>query len=230
MPQQDFRARLRPKSTTTKNQNGVQVNDVLGENNPSNILYPLWQTNGVLFPYTPSVSTGNAAEYDQTSIVHTIYGYNNYVKSYPKPINIDAEFTAQTTAEALYMLAVIWFFRSVTKSYFGISPYDKAGTPPPVLLFKYLGDYQFNNIPVVVKTFDYSYPADIDYVPVNTTIYSNYLKGVQLPPGTLDGFTYVPTHLKVHIELDTQYTPIELRNQFNLDDFRQGRLINKGYI
>ena len=245
--QQDQRARLQPKplapgysggnsANTPSNSDGtsntVRTNDVLGPCDHTNLLFPLWATNGVVFPYTPSVSTGNTAEYDPTTFIQTNYGYNAYVRSYPKPISISAEFTAQSNDEALYLLAVIHFFRSVTKSYFGINPYDKAGTPPPTLIFNYLGDYQFNNVPVIVKNFEYTLPADVDYVPINTTnsqIFSQNM-GVNLPPGNSGGYTWVPTHLTVSLDLDTQYIPIKLRNQFNLDKFRQGQLINKGYI
>jgi hypothetical protein len=223
MPAVDFRARLQPKSI-------INAVDILGPRDNTNILFPLYRTNGVLFPYTPTVSTGATAEYDQMPFVHSNYSYNSYIRSFPKPISISAEFTAQSNDEALYLLAVIHFFRSVTKSYFGITPYNKAGTPPPTLLFNYLGQYQFNNVPVIVKSFDYSYEATVDYVPVSTTtpqIYSAGL-GVNLPGST--GFTYVPTHIKVTVELDTQYIPIKIRNEFNLDKFRQGKLMDKGYI
>lgn len=226
MPQQDQRARLQPKAGRAESLS------ILGPKGPGNILYPLYQTGGVLFPYTPSISTGAVTEYDNTPFIHSNYNYNAYVRSYPKPISITAEFTAQTNDEALYLLAVIHFFRSVTKSYFGVSPYNKAGTPPPTLLFNYLGEYQFNNVPVVVKYFDYSYEANIDYVAVNTTqnqIYSANM-GVSLPAANSGGFTWVPTHMTCSLELETQYVPIQLRNQFNLDDFRSGKLVNNGYI
>lgn len=222
MANQDFRARLQPKTSAAAT--------ILGDNSPSNILYPLWGTRGVLFPYTPSVSTGSVVEYDPSTFIHSNYGYNAYVRSYPKPISISAEFTAQTTSEAMYLLAVLHFFRAVTKSYFGVNPYNKAGTPPPVLLFNYMGDYQFNKVPVVVKDFSYTYDARIDYVSVNTSGFSGDPKGVNLPAGSSGGMTQVPTHLSVTVELDTQYTPIDLRNNFNLDEFRSGKLINKGYI
>ena len=219
-----MRARLQPKSLYNE--------EVLGPRNSSNILFPLWSTRGVVFPYTPSVATGNVTEYDPTSFIHSNFGYNAYVRSYPKPISISAEFTAQSNDEALYLLAVISFFRSVTKSYFGINPYNKAGTPPPTLIFNYLGDYQFNNVPVVVKEFSYTYEANIDYVPVSTVnnqAFSDNI-GVNLPAGNNGGYTWVPTHLTVQLDLDTQYIPIKLRNEFNLDEFRQGKMINKGYI
>jgi len=224
MSNQDQRARLQPKSLDNE--------EVLGPRDPTNILFPLWSTRGVLFPYTPSVATGNVVEYDPSSFIHSNYGYNAYVRSYPKPISISAEFTAQSNDEAIYLLAVISFFRSVTKSYFGVNPYEKAGTPPPTLIFNYLGDYQFNNVPVIVKNFEYTYEADIDYIPISTAnnqIFSSNI-GVNLPIGNNGGFTWVPTHLKVQLDLDTQYIPIKMRNEFNLDKFRQGKLLNKGYI
>lgn len=226
MSQQDFRARLSPKTATA-------AQDILGSNDSGNILFPLYRTNGVMFPYTPTITTGSVVDYDQSSFVHSNYGYNAYVRSYPKTINISAEFTAQTTDEALYLLAVLHFFRSVTKSYFGVSPYNKAGTPPPVLKFNYLGDYQFNNVPVLIKNFDYTLPGNIDYVAVSTSsIGSSFAenKRVNLPKSANGGYTYVPTHLAVTLELDTQYIPIDLRNNFNLDLFREGKLMNKGYI
>jgi hypothetical protein len=223
MPQQDYRARLQPKSAAA-------AFDILGNRDPSNILYPLYSTNGVLFPYTPSVSTGSVADYDPSAFIHTNYGYNSYIRSYPKPISISAEFTAQTNDEALYLLSVLHFFRAVTKSYFGVNPYNKAGTPPPTLLFNYLGQYQFNNVPVLVKSFEYTYEANIDYVPVYTGSTGDYEGTVMLPNASSSGWSYVPTHLTVSLELDTQYIPIKLRNNFNLDEFREGKLYNKGYI
>lgn len=224
MPQQDYRARLLPKPGGTRT--------VLGEKSPSNILFPLHATGGVLFPYTPSLSSGNVADYDATAFIHTNYGYNAYMRSYPKPISLSTEFTAQTNEEALYLLAVMHFFRTVTKSYFGINPYNKAGTPPPTLIFNYMGDYQYNNVPVIIKSFDFKLDANIDYVPISTKDYISTPtdKGVNLPAGSYGGYTWVPTHMTVDIEMDTQYVPIKIRNEFNLDQFREGKLINKGYI
>lgn len=236
MAEQDFRARLSPKRIGTNAKTGERSkSDILGEDTPSNILYPLIQTRGVIFPFTPTVTTGNVAEYDASSFIHSNYGFNAYIRSFAKPISIAAEFTAQTNDEAMYLLAVIHFFRSATKSYFGIKPYAKAGTPPPVLLFNYLGEFQYNNVPVVIKSFDYTYPADVDYVPVytggnNTNYRYSPSVGVSMPNASSSGYSYVPAHMSVTLELDTQYTPIDLRNNFNLDDFRSGKLYNRGYI
>ena len=225
MSGQDFRARLGPKSM-------ADCADILGVQEKSNILFPLFATNGILFPYTPEITHGYKVEYDPTAFVHSIYGYNAYIRSYPKEIGIKAEFSAQTNNEAIYLLAVIHFFRANMKSYFGNTVYKKAGTPPPVLVFNYMGDYQFNNVPVVIKTFDYSYPATVDYVPVYTRDANSYSSdfGVSLAPGKNEGYTLVPAHMSVDITLDTQYTPVNLRDNFDLDAFRSGQLITGGYI
>jgi hypothetical protein len=221
----DHRARLQPKNIRN-------ARDILGEEKDSNILYPLYSTQGVIFPYTPTIVTGYAAEYAASEFVHTNYNYNSYVRSYPKDITITAEFTAQTNDEALYLLAVMHFFRSVTKSYFGVTPYNKAGTPPPVLLFSYMGEHQFNRVPVVVKSFDYTLPSDVDYVSVNTTDVSLYTTGfgVKLPRSNSSGYTQVPVLLTVTVVLDTQYSPIQTRNEFNLDLFRSGHLMDRGFL
>ena len=42
--------------------------------------------------------------------------------------------------------------------------------------------------------------------------------------------TYVPAKVTITITLDTYYTPDNLRDEFNLDDFREGKLLDKGYI
>lgn len=225
MSQEDFRARLQPKDYN-------KSETILGPREPTNLLFPLHSTRGVLFPYTPRVTTGNNAEYDNIPITHSIYSYNSYVSSTPKSISLVADFTAQTNDEALYMLAVIHFFKSVTKSYFGINPYERAGTPPPVLLFNYLGQYQFNNVPVLVKTVDYTYDKEIDYVAINTSNTSDFSStiGTEMPSEAYGGYTWVPTRLSITLELETQYIPIKTRNEFNLDDFRSGKLINKGYL
>jgi hypothetical protein len=72
-------------------------------------------------------------------------------------------FTAQDTTEANYLLAVIHFFRSVTKMFYGQDT-DLRGTPPPICLLNGFGGYQFSNHPGVVSSFSYNLPNDVDYI------------------------------------------------------------------
>lgn len=129
------------------------------------ILAPLRPTNGVIFPYTPSIETSYVADYDKTNLIHSNYKGQFYKSSSVSDIIIRGTFTAQDTKEAEYLLAVIHFFRSVTKMFYGQDP--QAGTPPPLVYLSGFGQYQFNNHPCVVTNFSYNLPSDVDYIRAN---------------------------------------------------------------
>lgn len=138
------------------------------------ILAPLAATDGVIFPYTPSITTTYSANYEQYDLVHSNYRGVFYKNSRVGDINIRGTFTAQDTAEANYLLAVIHFFRSATKMFYGQDA--ERGTPPPVCLLNGLGSYQFSDHPVVISSFNYTTPNDVDYIrAVNPNNYGDNL-------------------------------------------------------
>ena len=129
----------------------------------STILAPLYETDGVIFPYTPSIETSYNANYEMYDLTHSNFRGYFYKNSRVNDISIRATFTAQDTQEANYLLAVIHFFRSVTKMFYGAK--DKLrGAPPPLTYLSGLGQYQFNQHPCVVSQFNYSLPNDVDYI------------------------------------------------------------------
>jgi hypothetical protein len=128
---------------------------------PPGILAPL-APDGVIFPYTPTIQTGYKATYVTTDITHSNYKGYFYQGSAVEPFTISSTFTAQSTAEAEYLLAVIHFFKSVTKMFYGQDP--QRGTPPPLVYLTGLGEFQFNEHPCVVSGFTYDLPADVDYI------------------------------------------------------------------
>ena len=128
----------------------------------SGILSPLLATDGVLFPYTPTINTSYKANYSAADITHSNYKGYFYQGSSVEPVVISCPFTAQSTAEAEYLLAVIHFFKSVTKMFYGQDP--QRGSPPPLVYLTGLGEFQFNEHPCVVTSFTYDLPADVDYV------------------------------------------------------------------
>ncbi|BDR25906.1 hypothetical protein RVBP17_0510 [Pseudomonas phage sp. 30-3] len=210
----DSRAILKPK-------NALAANDLFGESNDQlvNILAPLKKTGGLIFPFRPIVTLAADAEYDESfHFTHTNYKYLAYVKSAPQPISVEAIFTSQTDVEARYTLAAMHFMRTVTKNYFGQTDLVRAGTPPPILSFNYLGTYMFKNVPVVVKNFSIILDNKVDYVPVR---FNNISEN-----------TDVPTQLTMTITLEPQYNPQEVRQTFDLSKFRTGELLknNKGFI
>jgi hypothetical protein len=129
------------------------------------ILAPLAATDGVVFPYTPAIETSYQAKYANYDLTHSNYRGYFYQNSSVENITIKGTFTAQDTREAAYLLAVIHFFKSVTKMFYGQDA--EAGTPPPLVYLSGFGKYQFNESPCVVTTFGYSLPTDVDYIRAN---------------------------------------------------------------
>jgi hypothetical protein len=126
------------------------------------ILAPLNDTFGVIFPYTPKIDIGYRATYSPADLTHSNYKNYFYQSSSVDNIRISGAFTAQDTVEAQYLLAVIHFFRSATKMFYGRD--TERGAPPPLLFISGLGEYQFNNHPCVLTSFEYNLPADVDYI------------------------------------------------------------------
>ena len=135
------------------------------------LLWPLRNTNGVIFPYTPMIDTAYKANYTQYDLTHSNYRGYFYQNSYVDTVNIKATFTAQDTVEANYLLAVIHFFRSVTKMFYGQDA--QRGSPPPLVFLSGLGDFQFNKHPCVVSQFNYNLPDDVNYIRAQSTLSVN---------------------------------------------------------
>lgn len=153
----DWRVRLRlaPRSTYLYN-----------DPDCGPVLWPLQNTDGVIFPYTPSIDTAYKANYDAYDLTHSNYRGYFYKNSSVDQINLKATFTAQDTTEANYLLAVIHFFRSATKMFYGQDA--QRGSPPPLCYLSGYGDYQFSEHPVVISQFNYNLPAEVNYIRAQT--------------------------------------------------------------
>lgn len=133
----------------------------------ADLLYPLAGTDGVIFPYMPQINSSYKANYEPSDLIHSNFKTYFYKNSSVDDITLIADFTAQDSSEANYMLAVIHFFKSVTKMFYGQDGKNggpKSGTPPPLCYLNGLGTYQFNDHPVVVTSFSYNLPNDVDYI------------------------------------------------------------------
>jgi hypothetical protein len=128
------------------------------------ILEPLQATDGVIFPYTPQIQVNYQANYEPSDLTHSNYKIFQYKNSGVDSISISCDFTAQDTYEANYLLAVIHFFRSVTKMFYGQDQNPKPGTPPPLCYLSGLGAFQFDAHPLAITSFNYSLPSDVDYI------------------------------------------------------------------
>lgn len=135
------------------------------------ILQPLVSTDGIIFPYTPKIDLSYKANYSPYELTHSNYRGYYYQNSSVGDIGLTAHFTAQSTADANYVLAVIHFFRSATKMFYGQDA--QRGTPPPLVFLSGLGQYQFNNHPCLISEFTYNLPDDVDYIRAQTSNNAN---------------------------------------------------------
>jgi len=206
------------------------------------ILAPLKATNGVIFPYVPSVSVSYIASYDPTDVTHSNYKIYSYRQSSVESISLTCDFTAQDTNEANYLLAVIHFFRSVTKMFYGKDENPKPGTPPPLCYLTGLGAFQFDKHPLVITNFTYTLPTDVDYIRASVFTPTNpgvsqapnntfsqpgasevrlpqYLKpgGVQGPPQWKTAFpsSVEPTYVPTKMSIQVQALPVVTRNDIS---------------
>lgn len=221
----DYRAKLQPIGITNDAKELI-----LGKNNSSNILQPLWKTDGLMFPYTPMIQVQHAnVGYGQYDLAHTNYDYFAYQRTSSPSATVTGVFGAHTQEEAEYMMAAIHFLRVVTKSNFGASDPNK-GTPPPKLAFSAYGNAMFNRTPVYVRTVAFGLDQDVDYVPVRqrTPQEGGIVSGSEELDDMLKN-SYVPLVLNLFIDIMVAPNPSQLRDEFNLEEFRTGKLLDKGY-
>jgi len=209
--EKDWRLRLSLPGTFRKN-----------AQNPSDLLAPLNKTNGLVFPFTPTVLVSQSANYQSIQPVHTNYPYYSYQNSQVDQMTITADFFVQNAAEARYWVACIHYLRSVTKMNFGVD--EDAGQPPPVVRLNGYGDYVFNNVPVIVNSFQFDMPKDVDYI--STAV------GAVTPPATdFDTGTtptgWAPATSIVTVAVTPQYSRTK-QSQFSLNDFIKDGYIGKG--
>jgi hypothetical protein len=183
------------------------------------ILKPLILTNGLVFPYTPTILIQHTANYDSMQPVHSNYPFHNYQNSQIEDIVITGDFFCENAKDAQYWSAMVHYLRSATKMAYGQS--ENAGTPPPVVHLNGYGDFVFPNVPVIIRNFTVDLPSDVDYIKTQITGDLPASVTTEEPVGPM-GFAPVQSQVAVTV------TPIYSRakvSQFNLNKF-----INGGYI
>ena len=221
----------------------------------SGVMSPLGLTQGVIFPYTPQIAVTHQANYTPQKFTHSNYPAFSYENSEVQSIQITADFTVQNGNEAAYLLACIYFFRSSTKMFFGSG--DKVGNPPPLVFLDGYGSHYFPHVPCLVTQFSHTMPADVDYLETNaqlsqdavagainqTPLTSKYVQYAQraLQVGVGDGSgggggnsgnssTRIPTVSQITISLQPVYSKKVIADNFSLERFSQGGLIDKGFL
>lgn len=206
-------------------------------------------TDGVVFPYTPQISVNYAANYEPTNITHSNYKIFQYSGSAVDQITITCNFTAQDEYEANYLLAVIHFFRSMTKMFYGQDENPKNGTPPPLCYMFGMGGYQFAAHPLAISGFSYNLPDDVDYIkttsespagaptPSTANPSEGRLAGTGVEKGGTgpapdfknnaknEAVTWVPTRIQMSITCVPIMSRNAISNRFSLRDYASGKLV-----
>ena len=128
---------------------------------------PLKYTDGFIFPYVPSVTINHTASYSTVPLTHSNYAQYFYESSQVTAISISGDFTVQNTEEGKYFLAGIYYFRALTKMFYGLSG-NYQGSPPPIVYLDGYGQHYLPHVPCVVTNFSHTMPSDVDYLEVNT--------------------------------------------------------------
>lgn len=223
--------------------------DYLYKSSNPGILEPLIDTDGIIFPYVPSINVTYMANYDPTEIIHSNYKIQNYRSSAVESINITCDFTAQDTTEASYLLAVIHFLKSCTKMFYGQDKSPIRGTPPPLCYLTGMGAYQFDQHPLAINSFNYVLPTDVDYIRAdindkgtNTLIskstspaqnrlgFGIMAGGYPTPafsssPSIVKEPTYIPTKMQIQFAAIPIISRNAISNNFSLEKYGTGELL-----
>lgn len=187
----------------------------------SYILAPLKTTNGLVFPYTPSITISHTASYQSLEPVHNNYPFVSYENSKIDRITIVGDFYCEDSTEAAYWVAAVHYLRSVTKMFYGPES-ENAGAPPPIVKLNGYGDFVFNNVPVVVTNFSIDLPKDVDYIATKFDTGFGIVENFVLDQ---DSVGYAPVKSTLTVTLQPAYSRTKVRN-FNLNDFVYGAYIN----
>lgn len=194
------------------------------------VLSPLRPTNGVLFPYTPSITITHGAQYNAESLTHSNYAYQFYQSSNTESISITATFACKNAADAGYVVAVQHFFRTVTKMFYGADP--EAGLPPPVLRLEGHGDYQFGahkeqvgGVPVVINSFTVTLPEDVDYMSTDAAAGSVNAAAAAAARANDSTSTRVPIVQQFNITCTPLYSRKSITSDFGFSKFAKGQLL-----
>lgn len=193
-------------------------------------LAPLRDMGGFFWPLTPSMVIQHSANYDALAMAHSNYPFQAYQNSQVDQLNIIGEFPVQNQQDAVYWVATINFLRTVTKMFFGKDDgFGFKGNPPPILHLSGYGDNMFQNVPVVLNSFNVELRSGIDYISTRqdfqgyqTSASRQRNFGNEFDPNNFDQ-TWAPTLSNVSVLVTPVYSRESVK-KFSLRDFARGDL------
>lgn len=221
-------------SNTSTSSNTQDLRPTSSSGRKNHALFPIFETNGLIFPYNPVISEGINVNYDSIDVTHSNESYFVYKNTSNVRINIsNAVWTCDTFDNAVYALSALHFFRSYSMMDFGrkaSTTYTPSGRPPSPMWFEAYGNYAFHRVPVLLEKADWTFPNDVDYVGIPEFDTEEYLNRTLATRRTAGGkYTWLPMKFEISgISLIVQHSPTYWLN-FNLDDYRSGKMLrNRG--
>lgn len=178
----------------------------------------------ITWPATPKITQSIQVNYQTWELQHTNYQPSAFGNRATPEITISGPWFSRDAKEAEETLKAIHTLRTATMMYYGRSD-SKRGTPPPVGRFSAHGLY--NKTPVVVKTFQYDFPNDVDYVTAGAPVTD---QAENASATAASDNQAVPVLFEMSVTLIVQMNPIEVVKTFELDKFKSGELLGEGYI
>lgn len=162
----------------------------------------------IYFRVTPTVDESRQAIYDALQPVHHPGAIQVYKTTGPRTFAIGCKFIAQTQDDADEVLKNLEIIRSWVMPYYGLGTAENIrtknylGAPPDILEFSLYGERTYDRLPVILKSYQWSMPDSVDYIPDS------------------DG-NPCPTIIEVHLTLEEAWTPEQFMN-FSLYDYKNG--------
>jgi len=179
----------------------------------------IYNNQGIVFPYTPTISYEHKADYTDQKIMHSNYSQYFYQRSYITPFTITGKFTVQNDGDAMAYLATVHLLRALTKMLYGGDSGDElSGSPPPVCRLKAYGDYMLDGVPITITSVKFELPDAVDY----------YTLG-NISPNRVFGRTTVPTLSSITVTCIPMYSRAE-QQKFSVKSWLSGDLRKKGYL
>jgi hypothetical protein len=164
----------------------------------------------VIFNVSPTIDESRSATYENMAPVHHPGTIQIYKSTQARSFNVSVKLISRTSAEASQNIEYINLIRSWVMPYYGqgtanSSMKDRLGAPPDILNFSVYGDRNISGVPVVLTSYHWVYPDNVDYIP------------------TEDGVPF-PTIIDVTLALIESYSPKEYTG-FDITKYKSGDMV-----
>lgn len=162
----------------------------------------------IIFNISPTIDESRTANYDDVAPVHHPGTIQQYKNTGSRTFNVSAKLISRTSAEATTNIYYLNLIRSWVMPYYGTgtaASTNMLGAPPDILIFSAYGTKNLNAIPVVLLSYHWVYPDNVDYIPTTT------------------GEPF-PTILEITLSLIDAYSPEEYTG-FDLIKYKFGDMV-----